>query len=403
MNVVLKRIVVLSALLAGGLLTACGSSQKDYSNATPLASIDTRLAVTPLWAVQTGDVPPSAHAQLPVKVDGDRVYLADRSGGVSALDGQKGKRLWRMNLGEALAGGPGIGARHLFVATRKAELVALDKETGAEQWRQRISSEMLATPVVADGQVVVQTIDGKISVHDAATGNRLWVYARSIPNLTLRGTSAPLVVDDKILAGFSDGRLVALRLTDGELLWEATIATPHGRTDLERLVDIDGLFQVEDGIVYVSSFQGRVAAISVANGNVLWGRDMSSYMGLALGLGQVFVTDAQSKVWALDSRTGATLWRQDNLQGRELSAPAVVGDSVAVADFDGFVHWLSRDDGQFVARNNLAASWEKLNHVWEDEEQDERRRSVTVPPLAVADTLYVRDDTGALTVFRLAH
>ena len=217
-------------------------------------------------------------------------------------------------------------------------------------------------------------IDGKVSVYDASTGKNIWVYARAIPKLTLRGTSAPVVVDDKILAGFSDGRLIGLSLATGELLWETTIAAPRGRTDLERLVDIDGLFQAADGIVYVSSFQGRVSAVTVSDGRVLWGRDMSSYTGLAIGPGQIFVTDAESKVWALDGRTGATLWRQDNLAGRELSTPAVVGDSVAVADYDGFVHWLSRDDGQFVARNNLDATWKKLRYVWDDEEPEDRRR-----------------------------
>jgi outer membrane protein assembly factor BamB len=248
----------------------------------------------------------------------------------------------------------------------------------------------------------VQTIDEGVSVYDTVTGKKIWVYTRTGPKLTLRGTSAPLVVGDKVLAGFSDGRLVGLNLATGELLWETTIAAPHGRTDLERLVDIDGLFQAADGIVYVSSFQGRVAAVTVSDGSVLWARDMSSYVGLAIGLNQVFVTDSESKVWALDGRTGATLWRQDNLTGRELSTPAVIGNSVVVADYDGFVHWLSHDDGQFVARNNLDVAWRKLHYVWEDDEQDEpRHRSVSVMPLAVGNRLYVRDDTGALIVFQV--
>ena len=392
----------LGVLISVGLLTACSSSLKDYSTAMPLSSINTRLQVMPLWATSTGDVPSSAHAQLPVNIDGDRLYFADRRGSVAALNAKNGDLHWRVNLREPLSGGPGVGDKYLFVATREAELVALDKTTGDEKWRKRISGEMLATPVVVDNQLVVQTIDGKISVYDASTGKNIWVYARVIPKLTLRGTSTPVVVGDKILAGFSDGRLIGLSLATGELLWETTIAAPRGRTDLERLVDIDGLFQAADGIVYVSSFQGRVAAVTVSDGRVLWGRDMSSYTGLAIGPGQIFVTDAESKVWALDGRTGATLWRQDNLAGRELSTPAVVGDSVAVADYDGFVHWLSSDDGEFVARNNLDATWKKLRYVWDDEEPEDRHRSVSVLPLAVADTLYVRDNIGALTVFQVA-
>lgn len=411
MNVVLKHIarkqvvrkhtVALSVLLLVGLLVGCGASPKNYDDATPLANIDTRLQVKPLWAEDTGDVPHSAHAQLPVMVDGDRVYLANRRGDVVALDARNGDRYWSVELGEALSGGPGVGDKRVFVATREAELVALDKQNGAEQWRQKISSEMLATPVVESGQVVVQTTDGKVSVYDAVSGKKMWRYARTIPKLTLRGTSAPLVVGDKVLAGFSDGRLVGLSLETGELLWETTIAVPRGRTDLERLVDIDGLFQAADGIVYVSSFQGRVAAVSATDGNMLWARDMSSYTGVAIGDSQVYVTDAESKVWALDGRTGATLWRQDKLSGRELSTPAVVGNAVAVADYDGYVHWLSSEDGQFLARHNLMATWGELNYVWDDEEPENRYRSVSVLPLAVADTLYVRDNIGALTVFQL--
>ncbi len=399
MDVVLKRLAVV--LVMAGLLVACGSSPKNYSDATPLESIDTQLQITPLWAEVTGDVPESAHAQLPVIVDNGRVYLANRSGDVTVFDADNGTLYWRVSLGEALSGGPGVGDKRLFVATREAELIALDKENGALQWRQRISSEMLATPVVVNDQLVVQTIDGKISVYDTANGKKIWGYSRTIPKLTLRGTSAPLVLGDKIVAGFSDGRLVALNLATGELLWETTIAVPRGRTDLERLVDIDGLFQVADDIVYVSSFQGRVAAISVMDGNVLWARDMSSYMGVAIGNNQVYITDAESKVWALDGRTGATLWRQDKLSGRELSTPAVVGTTVVVADYDGYVHWLSSEDGQLLARNNLGATWEKLRYVWDDEVQEDQYRSVSVLPVAVADILYVRDNIGALTALQL--
>lgn len=403
MNVVLKRMLLLSVLTPVGLLSACGSSEKDYSNAKPLATINTTLKVTPLWAEPTGDVPKNAHAQLPVNIDHGRIYLADKNGGVAVLNAENGDSIWRENIGEALSGGPGVGNKRLFVATREAELIALDKDTGAEKWRQRVSSEMLATPVVVENQVIVQTIDGAIAAYDTDTGTKKWVYTRTTPKLTLRGTSEPLVIGDKVLAGFSDGRLVGLNLSTGELLWEATIATPRGRTDLERLVDIDGLFKTTGDIVYASSFQGRVAALSLSSGSVLWARDMSSYTGLAIGNDQVIVTDAESKVWALDGRTGATLWRQDNLMGRELSTPAVVGKNVVVADFAGFVHWLSSDDGQFVARNNLTASWEKLQYVWDDEEQEEERhRSVSVYPLALGNTVYVRDNIGALTVFQIA-
>ena len=317
---------------------------------------------------------------------------------MSTPEGVEGGRL---NVSAPTRAGPGFRDEWILETRREAALCGFDKRSGAEKGSRRSRSEMLASPVTIGDQLIVQTIDGKISVYNASTGKSIWTYSRSIPKLTLRGTSAPVVVGDKIVAGFSDGRLVGLSLATGELLWETPIAVPRGRTDLERLVDIDGLFHIRDDVVYVSSFQGRVAAIVVSDGNVLWARDMSSYTGLAVGVNQVYVTDCESKVWALDGRTGATLWRQDNLAERELSAPAVVGNNIVVADYDGFVHWLSRDDGQFVARDNLGVTWEKVRYVWDDEEQDDRHRSVTVLPLAIENTLYVRDNIGALTAFQV--
>ncbi len=407
----MKKVCLMPVVIASSLLlAACGSSPKNYSDATPLHAINTSVLVKALWAQPTGEVPEYAHAQLPVVIDTDasdgtenkKIYVASRKGDVAAYATKKGDVLWQISMDEALTGGPGVGEGLLFVGTREAELVALDKNTGAERWRQRISSEMLATPVVAGDLLVVQTIDGRISVHKMATGKKLWSHERSIPKLTLRGTGVPLVVNETVLAGFSDGRLLSLSLATGELLWETTIAVPHGRTDLERLVDIDGLFRAADGVVYVSSYQGRVAAVSIEDGNVLWARDMSSYTGLTVSREQVFITDATSRVWALDGRTGATLWRQDGLLGRELSVPVMQGNTVVVADFDGFVHWLSRDDGDFVARKNLDKVWSTLRYVWDSDESVEKvYRSISVSPLVAADTLYVRDNTGALAAFAL--
>ena len=391
----------ISMLCFAGLLAACGTSPKSYDDATPLTLFEMQRTVIPLWAQDTGDMPESAHAQLPVAVDKGRVYVANQTGKVIVYDAKSGKLQWQVSLNEAISGGPGVGPQRIYLATREAELVALDKFKGNELWRKKISGEMLASPIVVGGKLVVQTIVGKVSMYDAKTGKSIWAYARTIPKLTLRGTSTPVVIGEKVLAGFSDGRLVGLDRATGELLWETTIAVPHGRTDLERLVDIDGLFQATDDIVYVSSFQGRVAAVSVTDGSVLWVRDMSSYTGLAMGKDQVYITDVESKVWALDGRTGATLWRQDKLMGRELSTPAVLGDTVVVADYDGYVHWLSSEDGQFLARQNLEKTWEKLRYVWDDEDPEERYRSVSVFPLATADMLYVRDNIGALTAFQL--
>jgi outer membrane protein assembly factor BamB len=390
-------------LLLSVLLAACGSSVKDYADATPLSDIQQQLKVRALWAAATGEVPEYLHRQLPIAVQGQQLYVANSEGKVMAFNSRNGKRLWSRSLGEVLTGGPAVSADMLFVATREADVVALDRQDGHERWRHHVSSEMLAQPVVSNNLLIVQTIDGKVTALEAASGQRVWLYERSIPTLTLRGTGKPLVNDSRVLAGFSDGKLVSLDVATGKLQWEATVAVPHGRTDIERLVDIDGMFHAVDGIVYVISYQGRVAAVSEDNGNILWARDMSSYTGLAVDDTQLYVTDDQSNVWALDRHSGATVWRQDKLQKRELSVPVVIGSAVVVADYDGYIHWLAKADGQFVARENLDKLWRRLQYVWEDEDDAEPAfRSVTTAPVVEDHTLYVRDNTGALVALQLS-
>jgi outer membrane protein assembly factor BamB len=398
------RFIVRTGLLLLALqLTACGASApKDYSDATPLKPIESGLRVTALWAAPTGALPGYAHAQLLPAVADDRIYVADVTGWVGALDIGDGSVVWERELGEVLTGGPGVETDLLFVGTRKAEVIALDRRDGTLRWRARVSSEVLASPQPAGGLLIVQTIDGRITALDRVDGKSVWTYTRSTPKLTLRGTGAPLVTAERVLAGFADGKLVALDRMTGRLQWEATVAVPHGRTELERLVDIDGLFQVHNGTVYVSSYQGRISAISEADGRVIWRRDMSSYTGLTVGDGGVFVSDDTSRVWALDAGTGATLWRQTELEGRETTAPIVVGDTVVVADYDGYVHWLATDDGRFVARRNLDRVWGYRHYVWENEEDVVvPHRTVSVVPLAAANTLFVRDNLGALVAFRV--
>jgi outer membrane protein assembly factor BamB len=395
------RLLAVAGLVV--LLVACGTSPKDYSDAAKLTPIDSRLAVQLHWLAPTGDRPDFAHAQLPPAVSADGVYYANARGEVVALAANNGETRWQVGLDDAITGGPGAGAGKVVVATREAQIIALSQQDGSELWRSRVSSEVLAKPLVDDDLVIVQTIDGKIAALATDSGKRVWSYSRNTPALTLRGTSVPLRLGDRILAGFADGKLVSLNRSTGELQWEVSIGVPTGRTDLERLVDIDGLFQANSDTVYVSSYQGRIAAIAVRNGETLWAREMSSFTGLTVSGGQVFITDAESHVWALDGRTGATLWRQDNLLGRELSTPAVQGDAVVVADYDGFVHWLSKEDGQFVARRDLGKLWQRSRFVWYDDEEEELpHRSISVAPLVTADSLIVRDNIGALAVFRLA-
>lgn len=384
------------------LLTACSSGVKDYSTAATLDGIDTRVQVAPLWMRQSNALPFSSHTQYAPVLDADTLYYIDVQGAVTALDADSGAQRWRV-MTERLSGSPGVGAGLVIVVTRKAEVLALDAASGATRWSSRISSEVLSQPQVIANRIIMQASDGKIYALDAGTGNTLWNYSHTVPSLTLRGTSSPRVVGNRVIAGFDDGRLVALNIDSGELQWEATLAVSRGRTDLERLVDIDGLFSSDQDVIYVSSYQGKLSAVSASDGSIIWSRDLSSYTGVTLGNNQIYVSDSEGRVWAFDQRSGETLWRQDKLAGRELTLPMAMKNTVVVGDYDGYLHWLARDNGDFIARQSLDQAWAKQNLFRVDEIANPPRqhRSLTAPLLVAGDRIFVHDNLGAIAAMRL--
>lgn len=394
------------AILLTIALLACGTSPKDYSGAKELQPVKNQLTITPLWALKTGDVPKYAYAQLPPVVSGNRVYIASIAGKVSAFNIDKGKAIWTHKIEGKIAGGPGFGSGQIFVANSKAEVISLSQQDGTELWRTKISSEMLSTPLFANDSLYVQTIDGKITSLNVHTGKLNWVYTHDTPRLTLRGTASPIIIGNQVISGFADGKLVSIDAKKGELLWSTTIVTPKGRTDLERLSDIDGEIQSSGNTVYVIGYQGKIAAISAADGSIQWSRKLSSFNGLAFANGHIYISDVESKVWALDARTGATLWRQEGLMGREISTPETIDNAVVVADFDGYVHWLSEEDGHFLARESMKDVWESYNPTYydtldEELENQKHHRVVSVKPFAANNILLVRDNDGALIAFRV--
>lgn len=267
-----------------------------------------------------------------------------------ALNAITGKPLWRVQTGLEISGGPGVDGELVFVGTRDAELVALSSETGEEQWRAPVSSEILSVPKSALGVVVVHTVDGKLFGFDVLDGRQIWLYERPIPVLTLHGSSSPAVSGGRVLVGFASGKLVALDILNGTLLWETSVTLPSGRSELERMVDIDGDPLVMGGLVFVTTYQGQLAAVGEDNGSVFWRKDLSAYSDIRADWRGLYVSDAAGQVWAFDPGNGVALWKNKDLLNRGLSAPAVLGDYVVVGDFEGYLHWLSSVDGGLVAR-----------------------------------------------------
>lgn len=393
----MRSIIIIAFGLA--IVTGCSAPElKEYSELEP---IDSRVEVIPAWTAPIGDISVYHRKQLPATAIDGSVYVANAGGEVGVLEVSTGKLIWTNDLKVPIVAGPGVGKDLIVITTDNAEVIALDRKSGSVRWRTTVSSIVIATPVINDGKVFVQSIDAKLTALNAATGARIWVAERDIPALTLRGTAKPLVLADKVITGFANGKLVAMNKATGKTLWETVIAVPNGRTDLERMVDIDGLIAMDGEVVYAVSYQGRIAAINAGDGNVIWARDMSSYTGASLAHKQLYVTDAEGFVWALDVSTGATLWRQDQLKDRDISAPVVMGDLIVIGDGSGLIHWLSKDDGGLVARKDLENIHYIAYYDWVVDEQPEPDYAITVNPQVANNTLFVRDNEGSLSVFRI--
>lgn len=341
----------LPAIAVAALLAGCAStSGVEVEKPAELPEFTPQRTAQLLWRHDVGRGVEKHFLQLGPQIDGDVIYMVDRRGDVEALEAATGRRIWEVRLDVLVSAPVGVGDGLVLVATQKGELIALDSATGARRWQAALSSEALAPAVARLGTVVVQTGDGKLFALNAADGKRRWVFERTEPPLSLRGTSRPVILGEHVLSGFASGKIVALDLRDGRLLWELPVATPRGRNEIERLVDVDAPVLVVREALYAASYQGKIVAVDLRSGRINWSRDASVFNAMAADDRNLYVTDEKSIVMALDQASGAIVWRQDRLRNRRVSAPTLVDGYVAVGDFEGYVHWLAPDDGRFVAR-----------------------------------------------------
>jgi outer membrane protein assembly factor BamB len=285
-------------------------------------------------------------------LDSSAVYAANAKGEITKLDATNGNQLWRINVGEPISGGVGIGTGIVLVGSKKGFVHAYDT-AGKALWKAKVSSEILSAPRYFDGLVITRTGDNHIFGLDATDGTRKWVYERVAPALSLRSSVGVVVDSGAVYAGFAGGKLVAIRADNGKLLWEATVAQPKGVTEIERIADITSLPFVDGPLVYAVAYQGRIAAVDRRSGKVVWNRDISSYSGLSAEDGKVYVSHALGSVYSLSYEQGKSFWRQPGLLNRRISAPLPMGALVAVGDLEGYLHFLARDDGSFAARIRL--------------------------------------------------
>jgi len=344
---VIRRLAVFA--LAALLVAGCDKDE-EVDPPAELVDVEPSIHVEKLWSTGIGDSGEHSRLALGIAVDGDNLYVAARNGVVHALSAADGRTRWRVDTELALAAGPGSGNGLVTLGTSDGEVVALEAADGRQRWKARVSGEVLSAPVVAGDRVIVRTLDGRMRALSAADGSELWLVEELVPRLSLRGAAAPVVSGDTVLCGFDTGKLVAVSLATGETLWQSQVSTPSGRTELERLADVDAAVRVSGDDVYAVGYQGRLVMLSLESGQVWWGRDVSSYRGLALDDDQVYVSAADGAVIALKRRDGSVVWQQDGLHQRGLGTPTVDGSAVVVGDFEGYLHWLDRDTGRFLAR-----------------------------------------------------
>lgn len=358
----LKTIALLSlALLAVG----CSSNDTKEPEPAELTKFDAEVQLKKEWSRSIGDGQGETYNRLTPVVYGDQIYAADINGRVVSMDRLTGKVNWRKDLDVSISGAVGAGYGLVLVGTLRGEVLALDVSTGEERWRSQVSSEVLAAPAVNGDVVVVQTQDDRLIALDIDTGTQRWSYESSPAVLTLRGTGAPLLTNQLAIAGLSSGKVIALDTRRGMPVWEQRVAIPQGRSELERVVDIDGGLLLSGGTLYVASYQGRLAALDLESGRILWQRDASTSAGVALGYGSVYLSQANGTVEGVDERSTTVLWSNDALARRQLSGPSVFSSYVAVGDMEGYLHLLSQVDGRFVARTRVDSSGMRARPVVE--------------------------------------
>ena len=326
-------------------------------NAEPpnkLTEYTPEIKVDVLWKERIGVGSAEKTLKLVPVISAGKIIVADSKGLVQARNLHDGALYWEIETELPLAAGPGVGAGTVVLGTSKAQVVALNSENGKVLWSVKVSSEVLSIPVISNGIVIVHSTDGTVVALNEKTGAKLWGYESNVPALSVRGTGTPVIAEDRVIGGYDSGKLIALRLNDGKNVWETGVAIPKGRSEVERLVDIDADATSVGGTIFVASYRGGVSAVSELDGEVLWQNDsVSSYTGLSNDWRYLYLSDSVGDVWQLEQRSGSSLWKQKDLHQRQLSAPVAYENFVVVGDFEGYVHWLSTVDGRLLGREKV--------------------------------------------------
>ena len=399
---VLNRIWLAS--LVALLLSGCswfGGDDDDVEEIVPtkLVKFENEIEIKPIWDSKLGKGAEDRAIKLVPAVAASRVFASSADGNVVALQANNGRKIWTVQVKDAyskeeirnafgdgsdiITGGVGIGRDIIVVGTSAGEIVALNQSDGSLAWRARTSSEVLAPPQIDRDLVVAHTIDGKIAGFNTLDGERKWLYSTSIPSLTLRGTSTPIITDEFVIAGFANGRFALVERERGLAGADQRVAAPTGRSDLERLVDIDGNMVVSGNVLFIVTFQGRLAAVDLSTGRLVWSQEASSVVGLGEGFGNIYIAYTNSIIAAKDMADGRDVWEIDALMHRDVTAPVTTGSYIVVGDFDGYLHIIAQSDGRFVGRRRVDGD------------------GIQSPVVVDGNRLFVMGNSGRLSAFEI--
>jgi outer membrane protein assembly factor BamB len=357
----------------------------------PLAPLTSTMTWTPCWTVSFGKpisilslgrTSKETYLRLKPVLDGNMIYAASHQGMIKAIHRDTGKVQWSKQLPSRLVSGPTVKSGALVLATENAEVLVLSKQDGHERWRARVSGEVLATPLITEGRVVVKTIDGYVYAFDLKTGTKLWAVDHGTSPLVLKASSSPVRHGNDILAGFSDGKLDAIELETGRMVWQRSMAYARGASDVERLVDISTDPIVRGDAVYLASYQGYWVAMSLLRGEFIWSKPASTYRNLAMNTNTLYMTDSKDVIWARNKNNGQVQWKQPALQARGVTEPVLIGKYILLGDNMGVLHLLDAKRGDLIARYSLESS-------------------IIVGPLVEGNHMYVMTASGQLHCFTL--
>ena len=355
-----------------------GGDDEEVQLPTELIEFESIIEVDEKWDVSVGKGHEGLVLGLKPTTDGEQIYAASFDGNVIAFDVNRGRKVWKNNYDLSFTSGPTFKDGILVLGTNDGELIALDALTGEILWATTVSSEILAPVSIKDDKIFVRTVDGSLTALSKEDGTQQWLVNHKVPRLSLRGTSAPVNFANAVLCGFDDGKVSAYDVSNGTLLWETMLTPAGGRTEIEKIMDIDAPMVILGNELYVGSYQGALGAMALESGDIIWVTEASTYAGIAADDNAVFVSEADGTVRALSRFTGREIWKKENLLYRNPTAPVIMDDSIVIGDLEGYLHWLDKTSGEIQERINIGKS--KISNA----------------PLVLNNSIYVLTDSGDL-------